>query len=105
MTAATKNSGLLHTTSTAIRGVFAKHQNVEKAILYGSRALGSYRAGSDIDLTLLGNINYQELQQLELELDDLLLPYKFDLSRFTDLDNPELVKHIERAGITFYTAK
>jgi predicted nucleotidyltransferase len=49
-------------------------------VLYGSRAKGNYRPGSDIDLTLLGeSLNLTELQKIELELDDLMLPYKIDL--------------------------
>ncbi len=72
--------GLSDKTIELIREVFSKHPQVEKAVLYGSRAKGNYRPGSDIDLTLLGeSLNLTELQKIELELDDLMLPYKIDL--------------------------
>lgn len=82
--------------------VLTSHPNIEKAILYGSRAMGTHRPGSDIDLTLIGSISDPELQQLIQELDDSLLPYKFDLSCLNDLDNADLIDHIKRRGIVFY---
>lgn len=77
--------------------------DIEQAVLYGSRAKGNYRPGSDIDLTLKGErLSYQELLDIELALDDLLLPWKIDLSLFAQIDNPALVEHIERVGEVFY---
>lgn len=58
---------------------------VSQAILYGSCAKGSYRPSSDIDLTLKGNeLSYQDLLNIELTLDDLLMPYKIDLPCITN---------------------
>jgi len=89
---------------TAMQSTFKKHPHVEQAILYGSRAKGNYKVGSDIDLTLKGNqLEYVELLKIENELDDLLLPYKIDLSLFSKMTEPELVEHIERVGIIFYS--
>ena len=86
-----------------MNGVFAKFPEVEKVMLYGSRAKGTYRSGSDIDLTLLGPaLNLKTLFRIETELDDLLLPYKIDLSVFDHIDNPDLVDHIRRVGKVFY---
>ncbi|GEM_PF-62686 len=95
--------GLTNDTIQAIQEVFAKYPDVEKAILYGSRAKGNYRPGSDIDLTLSGEkLTLSTLQKIENELDDLLLPYKIDLSVFQHIGNPDLVAHIERVGQVFY---
>ncbi len=95
--------GLKTETINAIQEVFAKYPEVEKSILYGSRAKGNYRPGSDIDLTLLGEkLTLTILQKIENELDDLLLPYKIDLSVFHQIGNPDLVAHIERVGQIFY---
>ncbi|EOZ97072.1 DNA polymerase, beta domain protein region [Indibacter alkaliphilus LW1] len=95
--------GLSDKTIQLIRDVFSKHPQVDKAVLYGSRAKGNYRPGSDIDLTLLGaSLDLTELQKIELELDDLLLPYKIDLSIFHHISNPEFLEHINRVGIDFY---
>lgn len=95
--------GLKSQTIEAIQSVFAKHSAVKKAILYGSRAKGNYRNGSDVDLTLVGeDLTLTELLAIENELDDLLLPYKIDLSLYHQIDNPDLLEHIERVGEVFW---
>lgn len=74
-------------------------EKVEQVYLYGSRAMGTHRHNSDIDLVLDGDeLTYKELAQLTLELDDLNLPYKIDLSILHHIDNPELKEHINRVG-------
>lgn len=84
--------------------VFANFKEVDKVILYGSRAKGTQKPYSDIDITILGNnINLSLLQKIEIELDDLLLPYKFDVSLFNSIDNNDLIQHINRVGKTIYT--
>ena len=76
---------------------------MEEAILYGSRAKGNERPGSDIDLTLNGpNLNLQVINRISRELDDLLLPYTIDLSVFRQISNSDLLDHIERVGQVFY---
>jgi len=85
-----------------IRAVLAAHPNVAKAEIYGSRALGTHRKGSDIDLTLDGKLEWQDLQQIEAELDSLDLPYTIDLSIKAQIENPALRQHIERHGQTIY---
>lgn len=87
-----------------INSVFAIHPEVEQAILYGSRAKGTHRTGSDIDLCLKGEkLTLPLLLKIGNELDDLLLPYKMDLSIFHTLDNQDLIEHIERVGVMFYS--
>ncbi|MCP4423427.1 MAG: nucleotidyltransferase domain-containing protein [Chloroflexi bacterium] len=87
-----------------IKSVFSRSPQVEKATLYGSRAKGNYKTGSDIDLTLHGgpdltlNVVYRILD----DLDDLFLPYIIDLSIFCDIGNPDLLAHIQRVGVLFY---
>lgn len=86
-----------------INSVFAAFPQVEKVILYGSRAKGNYRNGSDIDLTVIGEgLNLEALNNIELKIDDLLLAYSFDISIFKQISNPDLVEHIERVGKVFY---
>ncbi len=94
--------GLRQTDIEKIQGVFKKYPELQAAILYGSRALGKHRAGSDIDLTLKGDLSTSQLFQLEQELDDLLLPYKIDLSIFNTIKNLDLIDHINRVGKVFY---
>lgn len=72
-------------------------------MLFGSRAKGNYQTGSDIDLTLVGkDLNSSVLSHVSWELDDLLLPYKIDLSLFSELRHARLVEHINRVGIPIY---
>lgn len=90
----------------AIQSIFASHSSVEKAILYGSRAKGNYRNGSDIDLTLVGeNLILSEQFTIETASENLLLPYKIDLSLYHKMDNPNLLDHIEKVRINFYEKK
>ncbi|MNG09910.1 Nucleotidyltransferase domain protein [compost metagenome] len=97
------NAGLPEDAIQSIRQVLSQFPAVEQAILYGSRAKGTYRPGSDIDLTLKGGLlTYQNLLDIELALDDLLLPWKIDLSLHPQIDNPALLEHIARVGKTLY---
>jgi predicted nucleotidyltransferase len=98
------NFGLKDETVERICEVFSRHPQVEKAILYGSRAKGNYRNGSDIDLTLIGgeDLDLPMLFKLMDELDDLLLPYTIDLSLFHLIGDPDVVAHVERMGVVFY---
>ena len=95
--------GLKETTIEKISAVFAGFPQVEKAVLYGSRAKGNYKNGSDIDLTLHGkDLTLNVLYKIDEELDDLLLPYTFDLSIFERLSDPDFIDHIQRVGVVFY---
>ena len=86
-----------------IQGVFSRFPSIEKAVLYGSRAKGNYRTGSDIDLTLMGEaLTPHQLGDIADQLDDLLLPYTIDLSHFETLNHAKLREHIERVGKLFY---
>jgi predicted nucleotidyltransferase len=83
--------------------LFAKNKRIESVVLYGSRAKGNYKPFSDIDITIKGNeLTRHDLNILKLSIDDLLLPYQFDISLFNSLKNLELVEHINRAGVTIF---
>lgn len=87
----------------AITKVLNQYNQVNRAIIYGFRAKGNYRPSSDIDLTLEGdNLDLNLLFGVENDLDDLLLPWKIDLSILKKIENPELVDHIERVGKVFF---
>lgn len=76
---------------------------VEKAALYGSRAKGNFKNGSDIDLALYGrDLNLTALHRIEDALDDLLLPYHIDLALASRITSEELLEHIQRVGVVFY---
>jgi predicted nucleotidyltransferase len=95
--------GLEETDIKKIQAVFAAFPEVEKAVLYGSRAKGNFKPASDIDLTLTGkNLNLSIANAIAIELDDLLLPYMIDLSIFHQISNTDLTEHINRVGQLFY---
>lgn len=97
------NHGLTGETEDRIRSVLARFPGVEKAVLYGSRAKGNYKRGSDIDLTLFGDqLNNSTLADIDDKLDDLLLPYKIDISIFENISHSDLIDHIRRVGVVFY---
>lgn len=95
--------GLSQSVIQKINGVFRRYPSVDKATLYGSRAKGSYRNGSDIDLTLHGNgLSLDLIYKILNDLEDLLLPYTIDLSIFADIQDSDVITHIRRVGVTFY---
>ena len=93
-------------TINKIQQVFSQFSTIERVRLYGSRAKGNFRNGSDIDLTIMENhLNPEQLTTIELALDDLMTPYTFDLSIFAEIQNTKLVEHIRSLGIDFYVKK
>ena len=96
--------GLKETFIDRINQVLAHYPQVDKAILYGSRAKGNYKNGSDIDLTLQGgsDLTLKVLYRIMDELDDLLLPYIIDLSIFDMISDADVIEHIQHVGVTFY---
>jgi predicted nucleotidyltransferase len=79
--------------------------SIDEVIIYGSRAKGNFREGSDIDITLKGNIIKEDLSKLWQKLDNSFIPYKFDISVYTALKSESLIEHIKRVGKTFYKRK
>jgi len=95
--------GLPPVTLQKLVSVFARHPAIRQVLVYGSRAKGNYRRGSDIDLTLQGPIlSFAELMQIEDQIDDLLLPYTVDLNQYQQLSNRDLLDHIDRVGLVIY---
>ncbi|WP_159468736.1 nucleotidyltransferase domain-containing protein [Dyadobacter sp. 3J3] len=98
--------GLKENTILRIQSVFTNFPEIEEAILYGSRAKGNFKNGSDIDLTLKGKqLTLTILGKIDEQLDDLLLPYTFDLSIYHQINSPELLDHMARVGEIFFSKK
>ena len=95
--------GLSRQTVERIQDVLTHFPEVAKAILFGSRAKGTARLGSDIDLALYGEgLDWRVLGRIEDELDDLLLPYSFSLLHHDTRTDSEVAAHIARVGLPFY---
>lgn len=98
-------SGLKKETIEQVNKIFAKYPQIEKAILYGSRAKGNFKKGSDIDLTLTGKgLSLSLVNKIRAEIDDLPLPYSFDISIWEQISSADLIDHIKRRGVVFYSS-
>jgi len=77
---------------------------IQKVILYGSRAKGTAKRGSDVDLALVGpQVNRSVLVDLSMRLnEEVPLPYRFDLVDYQTIDNVALLDHIQRVGVVVY---
>lgn len=99
----TQEFGLPPATLETIRRILAETPAVEKALIYGSRAKGNERPGSDIDLTLFGEaLDLDMLGSIATRLDESPIPYQVDLSLYNQIDNSRLRDHIDRVGKLFY---
>jgi len=98
--------GLEDSVIEKICSVLHEFPSISKAVLYGSRAKGTYKKGSDIDLCLFGvGVDHILVYRIEESLDTLLLPYQFDLSAYNNLSNKDLIDHIDRIGVVFFQRK
>jgi len=98
--------GLEHKTVAQIAEVLARFPNVRTALLFGSRAKGLHKPGSDIDLALSGEaLDWRVIGRIEDDLDDLLLPYRFSIIVHDHKTDPAVAAHIARVGRTFYSRK
>lgn len=95
--------GLQELTINKINHIFSNYTEIEKVVIYGSRAKGNPKPGSDIDLTIFGErLSADTLFTISRDIDDLLLPYTIDLSIYHHIKNNELLDHIKRVGKVFF---
>ena len=85
-----------------IRGVFRHFPSISEVTLYGSRAKGTYRPESDIDLALIDVDDDVQAEAVADELDELPLPYRFDVKAYGSIKYGPLREHIERVGVSLY---
>ncbi len=96
--------GLTEKDREIINNIFKKNQLITKVVVYGSRAMGNYKLGSDIDMTLYSekDISFEVLSRIMGEFDDSDLPYLVDISLYSKLTNVNLIEHINRVGKIIY---
>ena len=97
--------GLSDNTLNTLNSIFQKYSGIRQAVLYGSRAKGKYREGSDIDLSLKtgDNFTFTDLLHISGDFDDSDMPYFVDVSIYEKLSNPDLKAHIDRVGKVIYS--
>ena len=95
--------GLLLTDIERIVSIFKSNLKIDNVILFGSRAIGNYKPGSDIDIALKGSdIKLNDVLNANTEFDKLSLPYKIDIVIFNRIHEQALIEHIERVGISLF---
>lgn len=95
--------GLSDTVIADICSVFRHFPNIDKVLIFGSRAKGTYSEGSDIDLAAVGeNISFNQLMDINIRIEDLGLLYKVDVVDYKKNVETPIGEHINRVGKLFY---
>jgi len=89
----------------AIIAVLRKEPAVEHAVMFGSRAKGKNRNGSDVDIALKGRDLTDDIaNHISFILnEEIPLPYKFDVLNYHTIGNKDLVERIDREGVEFFS--
>ncbi len=95
--------GFSQETVKKITKLLKKYPEIEQVKIYGSRARGDYRKGSDIDMAFFFQSNVDLSCRLSWELDELATPYLFNVVDYHTMTNAELKKEIDKHGQIFYT--
>ncbi len=83
-----------------IKQAIKSNPKVQKAVLFGSRAKGTAKNGSDIDVAIIGrDVSFKDLCNIRAKIDELDLPYGIDLVNYSTIGNTELKSHIDRVGM------
>ena len=85
-----------------VRSVLRQHPEIESATLFGSRAKGTHTPRSDVDLALAGPLGALGAAAIAAELEDLPLPYRFDVHALAAITHVPLLEHIKRVGQVIY---
>lgn len=85
-----------------LRAVLERHPEVSEAKLFGSRAKGTWRPESDIDLALWGEVDELRAERIAAELDELPLPYHFDVKTYQAIRYAPLREHVDRVAVSIF---
>ena len=99
-----RNTGLTENDLQETISVLKQFPEVEQALIFGSRAKGNYKNGSDVDLALKGSeLTFATATRISYLLnEETQMPYTFDVVQFKTITSPELIEHINRVGIFIY---
>jgi predicted nucleotidyltransferase len=95
--------GLAESDIQNVIALLRQNQKIEKIILFGSRAKGTFNSGSDVDIAIIGNsVCLNDVLDATIEIEKLNLPYKFDLIVYDRINEEALKEHIDRVGVVLY---
>ncbi len=95
--------GILTGDINSIVSILSTNLKIERVLLFGSRAKGNYHAGSDIDIAVKGQLlNLDDILESLNKIEKLSLPYRVDLVIYDRINEPDLISHIDRVGITLF---
>lgn len=92
------NDGLKDRYRETVLQTLSEFPQIERAVLFGSRAMGTFSRTSDIDIALYGDITLKDQARIADALDQLSIPYRVDLVRMKTVTSPELLEHINVYG-------
>lgn len=96
------NFGLPKKILIMMQSIFQQHPEITRVQIFGSRAIGNYRPHSDIDLVISGNINDALLANIASALEELPVPYLFDIKNDVNITHQGLREHIRQFGKNVY---
>ncbi len=98
------NFGIPAKSMEMIKKTISLKKEIEKAVIFGSRSMGNFKNGSDVDIAIYGTkITRDIVNKISVELNEILpLPYYFDIINYETLENDELKRHIDQYGKVFY---
>lgn len=86
-----------------LENIFSEYEEIEKVLLFGSRARDDYRVNSDVDICLFGkSITHLILAKVSMDVDELNTPLSFDILSFNEITKVELIDNILKEGIEIY---
>jgi len=94
--------GLISAEVELMRAVFSRYPDIIEATLFGSRAKGTHRPQSDVDLALVGVADDLVAEAVAEALEALPMPYRFDVKAFDVIRYQPLLEHIQRVGVSLY---
>jgi uncharacterized protein len=99
------NYGIPESSMNMITQMMQSRKEIEKAIIFGSRAIGNYKNGSDVDIAIFGDgITLEIVSEVSVKLnEELPLPYYFDILHYGSIKHEALKKHIDDFGKVFYS--
>lgn len=98
-----EKTGLAERHIVLLQNILSRHARVSAARIFGSRATGSHKPGSDIDIVLFGDVEAAECALIKTEISDTTIPYFTDILIFDKITNSALVEKIENESILIYT--